>query len=784
MEWDNNELEKDAELLINLLNDESKNIRRSAAKALGEIGDVNAVEPLINLLNYESKGVRISAAKALGIIGDERAVEPLNNALKDESKGVRISAAKALREIESVRESETFIQTMKVSPSIARRAQPKAFKMFSLPEEEFEANKPRIKVVEFDKARFEEVIAHKEIPKPEIRLVEKETRNPTPRYADLTFFHYKGKVLGEKIEKGYPLQAEKWHCLQVAVREKPTGISFLGKRQGSIREPKQKQDVTVMVTAEAEDENVIRIEEPVQYLRLPPQGDSTKNAYFKIKPLCKTSSSNNLAKIRVRLYYEFNMLEVDVISAEVVGKMDDPTCSQLELENPVSFKQERLEREYVDFDSVRPRVMHIDISRRRENYYFTFAFYKALKRKVEFSAPVPLSENDLESDLVCIRKLWYDIALSDTFSNQVEGNKFEFYKNMQKLAKEGRGLWTKLFRQETNSAMYKIGKWLEKHPLEEGGIIQISIQEEASNFVFPWALLYDRDVAKRASELEYEGFWGLRYCIEQQPPGYFRSPIDAENPVPLRKPDEPHSFQSSLKMAFMLWEKFRNAKEQKTLMKKLAKESKGTFEVTGPITDEDSCYELLENCNSDILYFYTHGYTRHRMADVGVGPNLDFFVKQYEKLDQDSPLRKTYKLLYDSIKKGSFEPERSWIGLSYGKLYLRELYEHVSNFYASPLVILNMCESAQVTPSLSDSFIHFFLDRGACAVLGTECPMTVEFAHPFAEKFLEDILSGEEVGKVLLEARWHFVKLHNPLGLAYTLFGPATVCFSPPVLLK
>jgi hypothetical protein len=146
-------------------------------------------------------------------------------------------------------------------------------------------------------------------------------------------------------------------------------------------------------------------------------------------------------------------------------------------------------------------------------------------------------------------------------------------------------------------------------------------------------------------------------------------------------------------------------------------------------------------------------------------------------------LRATYKLLYDTIKQGKFEPARSWIEPTYGKLYLDQLYASIDErFLSEPLVILNMCESAQVTPSLVDSFIHFFLDRGALSVLGTECPMTIEFAHPFAEKFLHDLLAGSQAGQALLNARRHFMKINNPLGLAYTLFGSATFRFDPPVL--
>jgi hypothetical protein len=151
-------------------------------------------------------------------------------------------------------------------------------------------------------------------------------------------------------------------------------------------------------------------------------------------------------------------------------------------------------------------------------------------------------------------------------------------------------------------------------------------------------------------------------------------------------------------------------------------------------------------------------------------------------LPKNDPRRELWKFLYESIKQEKFEPDRSWIKPTYGKLYLDELYNKIFSINSEPLVFLNMCESAEITPSLSDSFIHFFINRGAKGVIGTECPMTVEFAHPFSEKFLGDLFAGKTIGEALLNARCHFMKLKNPLGLAYTSFGSATICFQPTIL--
>jgi HEAT repeat protein len=67
--------------LIALLKHDDSSIRKSAAEALGKIGDARAVEPLLTILNDRDKAVQDAAIKALGEIGDSRALEPLLNAL-------------------------------------------------------------------------------------------------------------------------------------------------------------------------------------------------------------------------------------------------------------------------------------------------------------------------------------------------------------------------------------------------------------------------------------------------------------------------------------------------------------------------------------------------------------------------------------------------------------------------------------------------------------------------------------------------------------------------------
>lgn len=81
------------------LSDVDGDVRSSAAEALGQIGDVRAVEPLVAALRDPEGYVRNRAAWALGQIGDAQAVEPLIAALRDKDWDVRSRAAEALEKI-------------------------------------------------------------------------------------------------------------------------------------------------------------------------------------------------------------------------------------------------------------------------------------------------------------------------------------------------------------------------------------------------------------------------------------------------------------------------------------------------------------------------------------------------------------------------------------------------------------------------------------------------------------------------------------------------------------
>jgi HEAT repeat protein len=65
------------------LEDEYAAVRKAAAEALGQLGDIRAVDCLVAALHDEYREVREGAAWGLGWLGDACAVEPLRGVLAD-----------------------------------------------------------------------------------------------------------------------------------------------------------------------------------------------------------------------------------------------------------------------------------------------------------------------------------------------------------------------------------------------------------------------------------------------------------------------------------------------------------------------------------------------------------------------------------------------------------------------------------------------------------------------------------------------------------------------------
>lgn len=113
-------------LLAALLEDQSPEVRRTAAESLGKIGAPTALPAVLSLLHDPVPVVRATAAQALGRMaspGDEAVIMGLSRALEDPADKVRQAAALAIGDIEpSPRQLSTVADLLRVSDVQVRRA--------------------------------------------------------------------------------------------------------------------------------------------------------------------------------------------------------------------------------------------------------------------------------------------------------------------------------------------------------------------------------------------------------------------------------------------------------------------------------------------------------------------------------------------------------------------------------------------------------------------------------------------------------------------------------------
>ena len=86
-----------------------------------------------------------------------------------------------------------------------------------------------------------------------------------------------------------------------------------------------------------------------------------------------------------------------------------------------------------------------------------------------------------------------------------------------------------------------------------------------------------------------------------------------------------------------------------------------------------------------------------------------------------------------------------------------------------PLVVLNGCHTAEITPGTLSNFVTAFSESaGASGVIGTEVSLEQGLAAEAMEFLLPALRSGSSVGDALRLLRWELLRKGNVMGLAYS----------------
>ncbi len=103
----------------------------------------------------------------------------------------------------------------------------------------------------------------------------------------------------------------------------------------------------------------------------------------------------------------------------------------------------------------------------------------------------------------------------------------------------------------------------------------------------------------------------------------------------------------------------------------------------------------------------------------------------------------------------------------------------------NPLVFINACESAELSPLFYDGFVPYFMAKGARGVIGTACETPADFALDWATRFFKAFLQGKPLGEVFLDLRrTYFYEHNNILGLLYALYVDGDTRVEPALVVE
>lgn len=596
-------------------------------------------------------------------------------------------------------------------------------------------------------------------------------RKEPPRFTDVTLLEgypekQDGMVSDRRIVDNRPLLAGTPYTLEVALRLKRTGIEADREAPRDVINPRRgEEELAIYVLADPASPNV-EIPDPFAKIRWLYNQDS-EPAIF---PLVIKKPSSAMAKeeIVVRVYdAALNLLDIVRLTFPVV--LD--AARQRKRDHCFKLAWPKASPGGLHLDPApQDRVLSIDVTAGSgvNGYKVTFKFLTADRGVVVIPGSDRIKTDDLRNLLMPLRDFWTDLSLT-YYEKKLTVTSTSYTKHLRELRRLGQRAWRLLFGDGFGSqkgAPEILGEFFETLQLPEQSYIQVNYSG-ADDFIFPWNILYppDDDEEQAVDPLK---FWGARYRLEQVTRGA-REVVLAGEPF---------------NIVFALDERFENSAEQKNLFAGYRDNSGGRLQVTPPVSLKSDLLAVLKPA-AHVYYFYCHGYSPSS-STFGNQEGLSRLKERLRTLlDADPPAIETAARapleamcdLADTIlaRKGGDEAA---IFLGASEVTETDLHGRRKYFEERrPIVFLNMCQSAQLLPSLSSGLVNLFLQRDASAVIGTEGVMTGVFANEFSKSVFAELFAGEDIGTALWKSRRRFLAddLRNPLGLAYTLYGLATV---------
>lgn len=451
-----------------------------------------------------------------------------------------------------------------------------------------------------------------------------------------------------------------------------------------------------------------QIDHPKASFTLPATGASDR-AVFEIVP-----RKAGTGTIDVILFANGNFLQTHTLTLEV---------GQPAVQIPTTATTGR------DIESAATlNVRHVQVMVERKDNYYEITYF----RPTTIRTRLPITAEAIDKSLRRLRKTLEEIIAERDgqwkapLQQGVQLDPATGQATLRKLAAAGQALFMDIFfPKQASDALLQISQALIKDTATPDRVIQI-IQSDCP---IPWALLYPT-TSLDTSQARWDGFLGASHVIEQ---------LLLQEIYPVRSTEiQGHDRVTiSVNVNQAIDDQFKGefVAPQLAYWGKVDPEH---VEVTYR-TSGSQLLEALGNAQTpdQVMYFYCHA--------VSAGVNAP---------NDDEPTH----LLFGGQDQLTMQQLQYQAGVGV-------------KLAQTPLVFVNACQSAQMSSVYDDSFVPYFLGKGARGVIGTECSAPAYFAADWANNFFTRFLDGKSIGTVVKELRRKYWNEHgNPLGLIYSVY--------------
>ena len=506
-----------------------------------------------------------------------------------------------------------------------------------------------------------------------------------------------------------PLQAGSWYTLafDVDVAQHADAIAAAAFADSSLF-PEGGDEVAVSVQLDSAD---FEITDPIRTLRVPRSGKSRNKARFDVSPRHDGAST-----VTATLHKDGNFLQ-NIVITFTVGGGRAPAIESTARGRPPSAAS-----------VLRPRDLGLSLALGVGGYECV------VWGEVAARARLPLQPAYLASAIEALRRdLMKVVMQQDANGNYVFQTGIDIADAdrdvaLTTMARAGALLFQKVFFGPGAGADSKaVGTYLREAASDKSRRLKLQIVAESAPI--PWGLLYVGDAAA-GGPLDWDLFVGMRHVIEEIS---LQTTLTVTDSAIASEPQLAISVNVNTAIDAQLG--ITVVADQQAYWAD-AKANRQRVGLTSRATRADVVHALADAATDDqIVYFYCHAESAG-LADPG-GPDASALVLSDAR-----------------ISLGELALDAPTTTLLRGR----------------PLVFINACESAELSPAFYDGFVPYFMAKGARGVVGTQCKTPALFAAEWAKRFFDRFLGGAALGDVFLDLRREFLQTHgNPLGLLYAV---------------